>query len=51
MIVFTFSTLVLAGRAIWLALRRDVDGLLREFGPDTVEDELAAELSDLEERA
>ena len=51
MIVFTLSTLVLAGRAIWLALRRDVDGLLREFGPDTVEDELAAELSDLEERA
>lgn len=51
MIVFTFSTLVLAARAIYLAVRRDIDGLLREFGPDTVEDELAAELTDLEDRA
>jgi TRAP-type C4-dicarboxylate transport system permease small subunit len=50
MIVFTFATVVLAGRALWLALRGNVDGLLRDFGPDTVEDELAAELSDLEGR-
>jgi TRAP-type C4-dicarboxylate transport system permease small subunit len=51
MIVFTFSTLVLAARAILLVFRRDIDGLLREFGPDTIEDELAAELTDLEDRA
>lgn len=49
--VFTLSTVILAVRAAMLALRRDTDGLLREFGPDSVEDELAAELSDLEERA
>ncbi len=51
MMVFTFSTVFLAARAVLFAIRRDTEGLLREFGPDSVEDELAAELSDLEERA
>lgn len=50
MIVFCFSALWLAVRAIYLALRRDTDALLNEFGPDDVSDELAAELSDLEAR-
>lgn len=50
MIIFTLATLILAARAVVLALRGDVDGLLRDFGPDSVEDELAAELSDLEDR-
>ena len=50
MIAFTLATLILAGRAVLLALRGNVDALLRDFGPDSVEDELAAELSDLKDR-
>lgn len=51
MAVFTLATIILAGRAVLLALRRDTDALLSEFGPDAVEDELASELSDLEARS
>lgn len=47
---FAAASLWLAGRAGWLALRGDWRALNREFGPDSVEDELAAELSDLERR-
>lgn len=50
MMIFCVSSWWLAGRAILLAGRRDTDGLLNEFGPDDVSDELAAELSDLEAR-
>jgi hypothetical protein len=49
--VFTLATVLLAVRAVLLALRRDTNALLSEFGPDAVEDELAAELSDLEQRS
>lgn len=48
--VFTLVALVLAGRAAWLALRGRAGALRRDFAPDSVEDELAAELSDLERR-
>lgn len=48
--VFTLVALVLAVRAVSLLLRGRAAELRREFGPDTVEDELAAELSDLEQR-
>ncbi|WP_424934363.1 TRAP transporter small permease subunit [Amaricoccus macauensis] len=51
MALFTIAAVCLAGRALWLAFRRDTDALVREFGPETVEDELKAELSDLEARA
>ncbi|WP_407492989.1 TRAP transporter small permease subunit [Pseudooceanicola sp. MF1-13] len=51
MAVFTMACVLLALRAGLLALRRDTDGLVREFGPETVEDELQAELSDMETRA
>lgn len=51
MMTFAVSTTVLAVRAMILFVRKDTDGLSREFSPDSVEDELAAELSDLEERA
>lgn len=51
MAVFTLASLLLAGRAAWLAVKRDRDALVRDFGPETVEEELAAELSDLETRA
>lgn len=50
MTIFSISTLVLAARAIILAVRKDTNALLSEFGPDAVENELAAELSDLEAR-
>lgn len=50
MIIFSVSAIWLAGRAILLALRRDTDGLLNEFGPDDISDELATELSDLQAR-
>ncbi|MCW1934580.1 TRAP transporter small permease subunit [Pararhodobacter zhoushanensis] len=49
--VFTLATVLLAVRAVLLALRRDTNALLSDFGPDAVEDELASELSDLEQRS
>ncbi|KAA9010025.1 TRAP transporter small permease subunit [Histidinibacterium aquaticum] len=49
--VFTIASLLLALRACRLALQGRTDALLRDFGPDSVEDELEAELSDLEARA
>jgi TRAP-type C4-dicarboxylate transport system permease small subunit len=49
--VFTLACVILAGQALWLAVHRDSVELVRSFGPETVEDELEAELSDLEARA
>ena len=49
--VFTLTAILLAVRALILAARRDTTALTREFAPETVEDELEAELSDLEARA
>ncbi|MFD2176323.1 TRAP transporter small permease subunit [Veronia pacifica] len=51
MLTFTFATCFLASKAALFAFQGNMDGLLRHFGPDSVEDELAAELSDLEERS
>ncbi|ETX27298.1 TRAP transporter small permease subunit [Roseivivax isoporae] len=51
MAVFTLGTVVLAGRALLAALTGDTATLVRDFGPDSVEEELAQELSDLEARA
>lgn len=48
--IFAFSAVILALRALLLVLRMDWQSLRREFGPETVEDELAAELSDLQKR-
>jgi len=51
MAVFTLAVTILAGRAVLMLLRGDVDGLIKRFGPDTVEDELATELEDLAGRS
>ena len=48
--VFALTSVVLAVRAALSALRLDWKGLQRDFGPETVEEELEAELSDLEAR-
>jgi TRAP-type C4-dicarboxylate transport system permease small subunit len=50
MAVFTLVALGLAAKATLLALRGNGAALRREFGPDSVEEELAAELEDLERR-
>ena len=50
MAIFTLAACLLAARAVLLALRRDSKSLVTEFGPDSVETELKAELSDLEAR-
>lgn len=50
MAIFGLAAVILAGRALLLAARGNWQGLNREFGPDTVEDELKAELDDLERR-
>ncbi len=50
MAIFALATLLLALQAVLLALRGQGDALLRDFGPESVEDELAAELSDLDAR-
>ena len=49
--IFTLATILLALQALRLAARRDMAALTRDFAPETVEDELEAELSDLEARA
>jgi TRAP-type C4-dicarboxylate transport system permease small subunit len=51
MAVFTLAACLLAVRAVFYAVTGRRDDLLRAFGPDSVEDELQAELSDLEARA
>ncbi|MFN4098518.1 MAG: TRAP transporter small permease subunit [Pararhodobacter sp.] len=51
MAVFALATVILAVRATLLALRGDTYGLRSEFSPDSVEDELAVELNNLEQRA
>jgi TRAP-type C4-dicarboxylate transport system permease small subunit len=48
--LFALCSVVLAIRAALLAARADWQGLKRDFGPETVEEELEAELSDLERR-
>jgi TRAP-type C4-dicarboxylate transport system permease small subunit len=48
--LFALCSVGLAIRATWLAARADWGALKREFGPETVEEELEAELSDLERR-
>ena len=51
MVLFAAPALWLAIRAALLLLRADWQRLDREFSPETVEDELKAELDDLETRA
>ena len=51
MTAFALAAVWLALRACWLALRGDARTLVREYGPDTVEGELQAELSDIEARS
>lgn len=50
MAVFTLGTMVIAGRAVLLLARRQWSLLDRRFGPGSAQDELAAELADLESR-
>ena len=50
MAIFAFAAVILALRAFFLVLRVDWKSLSRDFGPETVEEELAAELSDLHRR-
>ncbi|HMO70264.1 MAG TPA: TRAP transporter small permease subunit [Paracoccaceae bacterium] len=50
MSVFSGAAVFLAARALWLALRGDWQALNRSFGPDSVEEELKAELQDLARR-
>ncbi|WP_138465899.1 TRAP transporter small permease subunit [Poseidonocella sp. HB161398] len=51
MAVFTLAAVLLALAALRCALRRDTGALADGFGPETAEEELSAELSDLEARA
>jgi len=48
--LFAVTAVILALRALVLVLRVDWQTLRRDFGPETVEEELAAELSDLQQR-
>jgi TRAP-type C4-dicarboxylate transport system permease small subunit len=48
--LFALTSVILALRALLLVLRVDWQALKRDFGPETVEEELAAELSDLQRR-
>lgn len=48
--LFGIAAVVLAGQALRLALQGNWARLNRDFAPDTVEDELKAELEDLEQR-
>lgn len=48
--VFALTSVVVAARAARLALGINWERLQRDFGPETVEDELEAELGDLENR-
>jgi len=50
MLVFAVPVVWLAVRVVLLAIQRDTNAIISNFGPDAVEDELAAELSDLEAR-
>jgi TRAP-type C4-dicarboxylate transport system permease small subunit len=50
MLVFAVPVVWLAVRVVLLAIQRDTNAIITNFGPDAVEDELAAELSDLEAR-
>ncbi|CUH63405.1 TRAP-type C4-dicarboxylate transport system, small permease component [Thalassovita gelatinovora] len=50
MLVFAVPAVWLAVRVVLFAIRGDTDAILTSFGPDEVEDELAAEVSDLEAR-
>ncbi|GAA5231662.1 TRAP transporter small permease subunit [Verticiella sediminum] len=48
--VFAAAACVYAARALGLMLRRDWRTLNRRYGPETIEEELAAELDDLAQR-
>jgi TRAP-type C4-dicarboxylate transport system permease small subunit len=48
--LFALTSVILALRALLLVVRVDWSALKRDFGPETVEEELAAELSDLQRR-
>jgi TRAP-type C4-dicarboxylate transport system permease small subunit len=50
MAAFAAVAVWLGARAAWLGLRGDWRALNRDFGPDSVEDEVEAELSDLQRR-
>jgi TRAP-type C4-dicarboxylate transport system permease small subunit len=50
MLAFTLGTLVIAGRTVLLLVRRDWATLDSRFGPGAPQDELQAELADLENR-
>lgn len=50
MSVFAAASVWMALRALWLAVSGDWHGLNRGFAPDSVEDELKAELDDLGRR-
>lgn len=49
--LFTISAVLLAVQALRLVVGNNVSALARDFAPETVEDELEAELTDLEARA
>jgi hypothetical protein len=50
MLAFTVPALVLLWRLVALMARGRWDDITRTLGPETVEDELRAELEDLERR-
>ena len=50
MAVFALAAVLLGIKALLLLFNRNIDQLNREFSPDSIEEELAAELSDLEDR-
>lgn len=50
MSVFALGTIILAARALMLAARADWPALDRQFGPESVADEVQAELADLKKR-
>jgi TRAP-type C4-dicarboxylate transport system permease small subunit len=50
MSIFTAASVLVAGRAVWCLVNGDWQELNRGFSPDSVEDELKAELDDLDRR-
>lgn len=50
MLVFTLPATWMAARALWLLARGQWPAITRQFGPESVEDELQAELDDLQRR-
>jgi TRAP-type C4-dicarboxylate transport system permease small subunit len=50
MLVFTIPAVWLAARAAWLLARGQWTAITQQFGPESVEEELQAELDDLQRR-